>query len=116
DSGRIHMTESVAVSMRTKPKRMFRTSRPVRLLMQNIPAMIALSFLVSVAVLAVAGGVLAPHDPTAQSLGNSLAGPSSEHWLGTDVYGRDLLSRLFVAAEITGLAVVQAVGVAAVVG
>lgn len=37
---------------------------------------------------------IAPYDPAAQDLTNRLAGPSSEHWLGTDHLGRDVLSRL----------------------
>jgi len=37
---------------------------------------------------------LAPYDPATQDLTNRLAGPSSEHWLGTDHLGRDVLSRL----------------------
>jgi peptide/nickel transport system permease protein len=37
---------------------------------------------------------IAPHDPAAQDLGNRLSGPSSDHWLGTDHLGRDVLSRL----------------------
>ena len=37
---------------------------------------------------------IAPHDPATQDLTNRLAGPSSEHWLGTDHLGRDVLSRL----------------------
>ena len=37
---------------------------------------------------------LAPHDPAAQDLTDRLAGPSSEHWFGTDHLGRDVLSRL----------------------
>ena len=37
---------------------------------------------------------IAPHDPAAQDLSNRLAGPSAEHWLGTDHLGRDVLSRL----------------------
>jgi ABC-type dipeptide/oligopeptide/nickel transport system permease subunit len=37
---------------------------------------------------------IAPHDPAIQDLSNRLAGPSAEHWLGTDHLGRDVLSRL----------------------
>jgi len=37
---------------------------------------------------------IAPHDPAAQDLSNRLAGPSAEHWFGTDHLGRDVLSRL----------------------
>ena len=37
---------------------------------------------------------IAPYDPAAQHLTNRLAGPSAEHWLGTDHLGRDVLSRL----------------------
>jgi peptide/nickel transport system permease protein len=37
---------------------------------------------------------IAPHDPADQDLTNRLAGPSGEHWFGTDHLGRDVLSRL----------------------
>jgi peptide/nickel transport system permease protein len=37
---------------------------------------------------------LAPYDPTAISSAEIFQGPSARHWLGTDQYGRDLLSRL----------------------
>jgi len=37
---------------------------------------------------------IAPHDPATQDLANRLAGPSAEHWFGTDHLGRDVLSRL----------------------
>jgi ABC-type dipeptide/oligopeptide/nickel transport system permease subunit len=37
---------------------------------------------------------IAPHDPATQDLTQRLAGPSAEHWLGTDHLGRDVLSRL----------------------
>jgi peptide/nickel transport system permease protein len=37
---------------------------------------------------------IAPYDPIAIDLNNNLSGPTAQHWLGTDNYGRDLLSRI----------------------
>jgi len=37
---------------------------------------------------------LAPYDPLAQSVLNINKPPSAEHWLGTDQFGRDVLSRM----------------------
>lgn len=93
-----------------------RTSRPLRLLRRNTAAMLALAFLLVVLLMAVFGSAIAPYDPNAQSLSDSLAGISGDHWLGTDIYGRDMFSRLLASASVTMLAVVQAVGVAALIG
>lgn len=43
---------------------------------------------------AVFAPILAPYDPSAQDLNNTLAGPSADHLLGTDNTGRDILSRI----------------------
>jgi peptide/nickel transport system permease protein len=45
-------------------------------------------------VVAVFAGVLAPYDPVAVDFGAMLARPSAQHWLGTDAFGRDVMSRL----------------------
>lgn len=79
-------------------------------------AMVALGFLVVVMLLAAFGGLLAPYDPNAQDLSNSFAPADGAHLLGTDLYGRDNLSRLLDAASVTFAAIVQAVGVAALLG
>ncbi len=92
------------------------TNRPLRLLRGNRLAMVAFGFLVIVMLLAAFGGLLAPYDPNAQDLSNSFAPASGSHLLGTDLYGRDNLSRLLDAASVTFAAIVQAVGVAAVLG
>jgi peptide/nickel transport system permease protein len=52
-----------------------------------------LAFVTVVLACAVFGAVLAPYDPNAQHLFNTLAMPDSTHLFGTDELGRDVLSR-----------------------
>ncbi|RYG85420.1 MAG: ABC transporter permease, partial [Alphaproteobacteria bacterium] len=42
---------------------------------------------------------VAPHDPLAQSFLRINAPPSADHWLGTDQFGRDVLSRLLYGSR-----------------
>jgi peptide/nickel transport system permease protein len=56
-------------------------------------------FMAVVVVLVVFGQWLAPQDPYAQDLADTLAGPSSAHWLGTDSLGRDVFSRILVGTR-----------------
>ena len=50
-------------------------------------------------------------DPTVR-----IAPPSAAHWLGTDVFGRDVVSQLLVGARTTLFVGIVAVGIAAVIG
>ena len=43
--------------------------------------------------------LLAPYDPEAVDFGAMLARPSAAHWLGTDSFGRDVLSRLIYGSR-----------------
>jgi peptide/nickel transport system permease protein len=43
--------------------------------------------------------VLAPYDPVANSFSSMLSPPSMQHWLGTDAFGRDVLSRLIYGSR-----------------
>lgn len=59
---------------------------------------------------------LAPYDPYAPDLENSLLKPSVNHLLGTDIFGRDTLSRLIYGSR-TALAVgFITVGIASIIG
>lgn len=49
--------------------------------------------------IALFGSYLAPYDPAAPDYLAINAGMSAEHWLGTDNFGRDILSRLLVGAR-----------------
>src|SRR5262245_38675248 len=50
-------------------------------------------------VVAVGANVLAPYDPLATDYGAMLAAPTATHWLGTDAFGRDVLSRIIYGAR-----------------
>ncbi|MFD7089834.1 ABC transporter permease [Streptomyces sp. NPDC059896] len=79
-------------------------------------ARIALAVLALVALLAVAGGALAPHDPLAQRPVDMLHGPSAAHPLGTDYLGRDVLSRLLAGTGSSIVGALEAVGAAMLLG
>jgi peptide/nickel transport system permease protein len=49
---------------------------------------------------AVFADALAPYDPYLADYGAQFAHPSAEHWLGTDEFGRDVLSRILYGARI----------------
>lgn len=60
---------------------------------------LALAVLLAFLFVGVAADLIAPWDPNAVDMANSLAGPSRTHWLGTDHLGRDLLSRLIYGSR-----------------
>ncbi len=77
---------------------------------------IAGAFVLLLVLMAVFAPLIAPYDPYAQDVVNRLQPPSSAHWLGTDDYGRDVLSRLIYGARISLQASLQAVALALVLG
>ncbi len=59
---------------------------------------------------------LTSYDPYEQDLGNALLPPGKEHLLGTDRYGRDMLSRVMVGAQSTIFSALLLVVVITVMG
>lgn len=66
--------------------------------------LIILSFVVALA------PILAPYDPIAIDIRDSMMAPNTRHFLGTDIAGRDVLSRLIYGARVSLI-----VGIAAIV-
>lgn len=64
-------------------------------------AVIALVLLGVIFLMAIVGPYLAPFDPITQNLHERRLGPSLVHWLGTDEFGRDILSRLIFGSRNT---------------
>lgn len=48
---------------------------------------------------AVFAGVLSPYDPQLNALPHMLEAPSGEFWMGTDEFGRDILTRILYGAR-----------------
>ncbi len=68
------------------------------------------------AIIALIGPFIAPYDPLDQDVPSRLAAPSLSHWMGTDEFGRDILSRLLSGAIISFQVGVVSVGLSGIIG
>ena len=66
----------------------------LRPILRDPAPLLGLAIVVLAAVAAIGAPVIAPHNPTQLDLQNPLLPPSSQHLLGTDPLGRDVLSQL----------------------
>jgi len=73
----------------------------IRAFRQNRMAFLGLLMVLLLTVLALAAPVITPYDPYEVDLDNSLLAPSWSHWFGTDMFGRDLLTRVIYGARIS---------------
>ena len=88
--------DQVKASLRKEQNRIFLTQ-----VLANRSLMIGFFIIFVLVLIAVFGPLFVPHDPNDMDVVNRLKGPSSEHWLGTDNLGRDLLSRIIYGARIS---------------
>jgi peptide/nickel transport system permease protein len=87
-----------------------------RQLRRNKVALLSLAFLVILTATAILAPALAPYDPLAVAVEEQLLPPSSTHWAGTDLFGRDIFSRLLFGSRISLLVGVVAVAIASIPG
>jgi peptide/nickel transport system permease protein len=52
-------------------------------------------------IVAIAAPLVAPYGPLAQDMSSQLMPPNRAHWLGTDVLGRDVFSRIMYGARLS---------------
>ncbi|TKT76203.1 ABC transporter permease [Aquamicrobium sp. LC103] len=67
----------------------------------GIGPMIAAGVLFAIVLVTACAYLIVPHDPLAMNALQRLKGPSAEHWIGTDAYGRDLFSRVLVGGQVS---------------
>ena len=111
-------TEGLAGAPAAKPSR-FRLSSItpasryywIRLLLENPSALVSLTFVAVLVLLAIFSPVVASQDPNFVDPVVRLQGPSADHWFGTDDLGRDVFSRVIYGTRISLL-----VGITVMVG
>lgn len=67
----------------------------------NKLAVLGLIFVILLILVAIFADVIAPYSITDRDSANFRAGPSSEHWFGTDIIGRDVFSRVVYGARVS---------------
>jgi peptide/nickel transport system permease protein len=96
--------------------------KAVRALLTQPVSFVSFVILSVVIITAVAAPLVAPHDPTLQSLRLRLKPPvwqdgaETGYWLGTDALGRDMLSRMIYGARVSLIVGVLAVLLQGVIG
>jgi peptide/nickel transport system permease protein len=89
---------------------------PVRRFLSNRVAVVAVVVLLLLVAVAVFAPWISPQDPNAQDLPNRLRGLGDSGVLGTDEFGRDVLSRLIVGARTSLAAAFEATAIGMVIG
>lgn len=100
-NARAHKTPMMVIAQRLSGNRM------------GILGIIIIACLILVAIFA---PLLEPYSFKAQNIGNMNATPSAEHLLGTDEFGRDMLSRIIRGARISFVVGVASVGLSVLIG
>ena len=82
----------------------------------NNTSLVGSALVALILVVAICAPILAPQDPYAQNILSRLENMSSEHWMGTDVYGRDTLSRALYGLRLSLLIGLASTAIAFVIG
>src|SRR5262249_61066928 len=94
------MSATAAPVLAPPPAAGARRGRRRSALLRDPVAVAAGLFILGLVAVAVLAPWIAPYSPNAGSILNGNEGISSAHWLGTDSFGQDLLSRLIFGARL----------------
>ena len=92
------------------------TSLFIRRALSNRSFVIGAIILLAVLAMGLLSLAWTPYDVTKLVISNRLKPPSPEHWLGTDHFGRDILSMIMVGARNSILVALVAVGIGLIAG
>jgi peptide/nickel transport system permease protein len=88
----------------------------LRVFLRNKTSLIGAGISLVVILLALAAPLVSPYDPLKQNVYHRLTPPEATHLLGTDYYGRDVLTRIFYGTRVSLLVGMVSVGLAMLIG
>jgi peptide/nickel transport system permease protein len=94
----------------------YRPPRSARIFLQNKAAVLGMAIVLIMILMAIFAPLVAPYGPLSQELSNRLQPPGKQHLMGTDKYGRDILSRVVWGTRVSLQVGVIAVGIGASLG
>jgi peptide/nickel transport system permease protein len=112
-------TSQVNTTLTLPPRRNFRQSywgRSWSRALRNSQGIVGFVIVVLFALVSIFGPLLAPYSPTGMKMTKRLTAPSAEFWLGTDDFGRDILSRILHGAGASFQVGIFSVGIALIFG
>ena len=112
---RSEQTDPSAAAIATPPRKSW-LGHVRYVLVSNPVTLFAFSLLLLILTAALIGPYIVPYDPLATLPGQQLKPPSWQHWFGTDQLGRDIFSRVVVAARLDLMLSVAAVALSFVIG
>jgi peptide/nickel transport system permease protein len=92
------------------------TLRVWRMFRRNRLALVGLAIVIIMVAIAILGERIAPYDYAVQDMRNTISPPSSQNWLGTDQWGRDIFSRILVGSRVSLSVGIVAVAILMVIG
>jgi len=105
------MTARPAITSSFRAVAVYGAKETIKAFNANKTSWVGLGIFLAVVAVAILAPWLAPHDPLEQDVFYRLKPPNEDHLLGTDYYGRDILSRLLYGARIS-----LVIGLVAVLG
>lgn len=108
------MSQAVAQLENIRPESLW--SKAWKRFLRHKLALFGLSVMAVLLFSAIAAPLLTPYDPLKQDLRNLRKPPTSEHWLGTDGLGRDIMTRVLFAGRISLTVGLVSVSISACVG
>lgn len=110
------MAKEKKITSEIRPKKKSQFREIFHRFMKNQTAVAGLVIILILLIFAIFPAQLSNADYTTQDLANRYAGPSAEHWLGTDELGRDMYTRIVWGCR-TSLAIgLASVGIACAIG